>query len=107
MRTRVQVTTFLLGAALAFGPALAWSQETTPPPDHRTAKQEMRAAGRDTKDAARDTGRGVKKGTKHAYRSTKRGTKKAWHKTKNTARGAKNGAENGARQPTPEDRQPQ
>lgn len=107
MRTRAQVTTLLLGAALAFGPALAWSQETTPPPDHRTAKQDMRDAGRDTKDAGRDTGHAVKKGAKHAYHSTKRHTKKAWHKTKNTVRGAKDGAEEGAHQPTPEDRRPQ
>ncbi|HEY0758059.1 MAG TPA: hypothetical protein VGD59_02260 [Acidisarcina sp.] len=45
------------------------------------AKQDMRNAGTDTKDAAKSTGRGVKKGTKKAYHGTKKGTKKAVHAT--------------------------
>lgn len=45
------------------------------------AKQDMKDAGHDTKNAAKDTGRGVKTGTRKAYHSTKRGTKRAYHKT--------------------------
>lgn len=92
-----QIPSVLLGAALAFTPALSWSQQSTP---DTTAGQDTRSAGHETKDAAKDAGSGVKKGTKHAYHSTKRGTKKAWHKTKNTTKGAVNGGKEGAQQPT-------
>ena len=44
------------------------------------AKQSMKSAGTETKDAAKDTGRGIKQGTKKAYHKTKRGTKKVAHK---------------------------
>ena len=66
----------LLGAVLAFGmsSALAFSQDG--------AKQDMKNAGTETKDAAKDTGHGIFKGTQKAYHKTKRGTKKAYHKTK-------------------------
>lgn len=94
MRTRSQLATLLLGAALAFTPALVFSQDQTTPPDHHTAKQDMRDAGHDTKDAARDTGHAAKRTTKKAWHSTKRHTKNAAHRTKNAVRGAKRGAEN-------------
>lgn len=97
MKTNRQFPAILLGAALAITPALGWSQQSTP---DSSAKQDMKSAGHETKDAAKDTGSGVKKGTKHAYHSTKRGTKKAWHKTKNTTKGAVNGGKEGAQQPT-------
>lgn len=45
------------------------------------AKQDMKDAGHETKDAARDTGHGISKGTEKAYHKTKHGTKKAYHKT--------------------------
>ncbi|HEY0797315.1 MAG TPA: hypothetical protein VGD64_16200 [Acidisarcina sp.] len=45
------------------------------------AKQDMKNAGHETKDAAKDTGRGIKHGTKKAYHGTKKGTKKAYHAT--------------------------
>lgn len=41
-----------------------------------TAKQEMKDAGTDTKNAAKHTGSGIKKGTKHAYHKTKHGVHK-------------------------------
>ncbi len=44
------------------------------------AKQDMKAAGHETKNAAVDAGHGIKQGTKKAYHKTKRGTKKAAHK---------------------------
>ena len=48
------------------------------------AKQDMKAAGHETKDAAVDAGHGIKQGTKKAYHKTKRGTKRAAHKIHNT-----------------------
>ncbi len=97
----LKLSKFFLGAALvttlACGPALGWSQPT--PSQDSGAKQDMKNAGHETKNAAQDAGRGVKQGTKKAYHKTKRGTKKAWHKTKSTTSGAVNGAKEGARQP--------
>lgn len=100
MKMMRQVATFVLGAALAGGTALAAAvpqadqdQTTT---HHNTAGQDMRNAGRSTKNAARDTGRATKRGTKKAWRKTKHGTKKAWNKTKNTTKGAVHGAKKGA-----------
>jgi len=45
------------------------------------AKQDLKNAGHETKNAAKDTGHGVSKGTQKAYHKTKSGTKKAYHKT--------------------------
>jgi hypothetical protein len=45
------------------------------------AKQDMKAAGTDTKNAAKDTGHGVATGTKKAYHTTANGTKTAADKT--------------------------
>jgi Ni/Co efflux regulator RcnB len=98
MRTKWQLSALFLGASLVCGPALGWSQQSTPSQDSG-AKQDMKDAGHETKSAAKDTGHGVKKGTKKAYHSTKHGTKKAWHKTKNTTKGAVNGGKEGAKQP--------
>ncbi len=88
MKIKKQSLALLLGAVLAGGSAFGWSQDG--------AKQDMKDAGHETKNAARDVGHGTKKGTEKAYHSTKRGTKKAWHKTKNTTRGAVDGAKEGA-----------
>jgi Ni/Co efflux regulator RcnB len=98
MKTNTQLSAFLISAALMLGPGAGWSQQ---PDSHRDngAKQDMRDAGHESKDAAKDTGHGVKQGTKHAYHSTKRGTRKAWNKTKNTSKGAVNGGREGAKQP--------
>jgi hypothetical protein len=87
----------LLGAALASTPARFWGQDT--PHQDSGAKQDMRDAGHETKNAARDAGHGIKQGTKKAYHKTKHGTQKAWHKTKSTTRGAVEGAKEGAHQP--------
>ena len=91
MNMRRHSVAFLLGAVLASAPALAWSQDS--------AKQDMKAAGHETKNAAKDAAHGTKKGTEKAYNSTKRGTKKAWHKTKNTTKGAVEGGKEGAHEP--------
>lgn len=80
------------------GPALGWSLQAYPSQDSG-AKQDMKDAGHETKDAAKDTGHAIDHGTKKAYHKTKRGTKKAWHKTEDTSRGAVNGAKEGAKQP--------
>lgn len=98
MTTKRQFAALFLGAALVCGPALGWSQPSSPSQDSG-AKQDMKDAGHETKEAAKDTGRGVKQGTKKAYHKTKRGTKKAWHKTADTTKGAVNGAKEGAKTP--------
>ena len=98
MRTKWQLSTFLLGAALVCGSALGWSQPSSPSQDSG-AKQDMKDAGHESKDAAKDAGHSVKHGTRKAYHATKHGTKKAWHKTKDTTTGAAHGAKEGAKQP--------
>jgi len=84
----------VLTTALAFAPAFVYGQ---PSGQENGAKQDMKDAGHETKEAAKDAGRSVKKETKKAYHSTKKGTKKAWNKTKDTTKGAVNGAKEGAR----------
>jgi len=96
MTTNRQIAALFLGAALVCSPALGWSSS---PSQDSGAKQDMKDAGHETKDAAKDTGRGVKQGTKKVYHKTKRGTKKAWHKTKDTTTGAVEGGKEGARHP--------
>ena len=98
MRTKWQLSPFFLGAVLVCGPALGWSQPSSPSQDSG-AKQDMKNAGHETKSAAKDIGHGVKKGTKKAYHATKRTTKKVWHKTKDTTKGAVDGGKEGAHQP--------
>ena len=46
-----------------------------------SAKQDMKDAGHDTKDAAKDTGHAVKKTAKKTKRAVKKGTHKAAEKT--------------------------
>ncbi len=75
MRT-LKFSTLALAAALALG-----TSAFAAAPHQDGAKQDMKAAGHDTKEAAVNTGRGVKTGTKKAYHGTKRGVKKAYHKT--------------------------
>ena len=55
----------------------------------QTAKQDMKDAGSDTKNATKKTGHGIAKGTKTAARKTKNGTKKVVHGAAHgTAKGA-------------------
>jgi Ni/Co efflux regulator RcnB len=96
MTKKIQLSVLALGVALC-GSSMAFSQPFTPGQDG--AKQDMKDAGHETKNAAKDAGHGVKQGTKKGYNKTKRGTKKAWHKTKSTTTGAVNGAKEGAHQP--------
>ena len=91
MTTKWHLSLFLLGAVLATRQAPGWA--------HDGAKQDMKDAGHETKDAAKDAAHGAKTGTRKAYHSTKRGTKKVWNKTKNTTRGAVNGAREGSKEP--------
>ena len=98
MRTKWQFSAFVVGAVLVCGPALGWGQSSYPSQDSG-AKQDMKDAGHESKDAAKDAGHGVKRGTKKAYHKTKHETKKAWHKTKDTTEGAVNGAKEGAKKP--------
>jgi Ni/Co efflux regulator RcnB len=97
MKTKSQLSALLLATALVCAPALTFSQPSAA--QDTGAKQDMKNAGHETKDAAKDTGSGVKRGTKKAYHATKHGTKKAWHKTRDTTRGAVNGGKEGAKQP--------
>ncbi len=98
MRRKWQSSAFFLGAVLVCGPALGWSQQSSPSQDSGT-KQDIKGAGHESKDAVKDAGHDVKQGTKKAYHKTKHGTKKAWHKTKDTTTGAVNGAREGAKRP--------
>jgi hypothetical protein len=93
MKTRWHISAWLLGAALACGPAWAWSQQPYPGEEDHRAKQDARNAGQEAKDAARDTGRAVKHGTQKAAHSTKRHAKRAGHRVRNTVNGAKEGAQ--------------
>jgi hypothetical protein len=95
MRTKKRFSALFLGAALLLGPATGWSH---PSADDSGAKQDVKAAGHDTKKAAVKTGNGVKKGTGKAYHATKHGTKKVFHKTKTTTTGAVDGGKEGAKQ---------
>jgi len=98
MKTKWQSSAFFLGAVLVCGPAFGWSQPSFTSQDSG-AKQDMKDAGHESKDAVKDAGHGVKQGTTKAYHKTKHGTKKAWRKTKDTTTGAANGAKEGAKQP--------
>ena len=121
MQTQRTLTAKFLGAALVMASALGWSQPYSPTQD-TSAKQDVKAAGHDAKDAAKDTGHAVKKGTvkaahatengtkkvanateqdtKKAAHATAHGTKKVWNKTKSTTKGAVSGAKEGADKPT-------
>ena len=64
-----------LSAVLTLG--IAGAQDTG-------AKQDMKSAGHESKDAASDAGHGISRGTKKVFHKTKHGVKKAYHKTANT-----------------------
>jgi uncharacterized protein (UPF0333 family) len=97
MTTNRQFSALLLGAALVCASGLAFSSPTAI--QDSGAKQDMKDAGHDTKNAAKSAANGTKKGTKKAYSSTKNGTKKAASKTKNATKGAVEGGKEGAKQP--------
>jgi len=119
MEIQRNLTAKFLGATLVMASALGWSQPYSPTLDN-SVKQDVKAAGHDTKDAAKDTGHAVKKGTVKAAHATASGTKKAadtterdkaahatahgtkkvWDKTKSTTKGAVHGAKEGAEKPT-------
>jgi hypothetical protein len=98
MKTNRQVSTWILALVLSSSSALGWSLQSTPSQDSG-AKQDMKDAGHDTKNAVKSAGRGTKQGTKKAYHATKNGTKKAWNKTKSTTKGAVDGGKAGAKEP--------
>jgi hypothetical protein len=100
MKRTLELSTLLLGMALAISPKLAFSQQPYPGEDH-TAKQDAKRAGQETKDAAKDSGRAVKHGAEKAYHSTKRHTKRAAHRTKNAVKGGVEGAKEGSHDPYP------
>jgi len=66
-----RMSALLLAGALATGLTTAHAQNDS------GAKQDMKNAGTDTKDAAKNAGNGVKQGTKKGYHKTKKATKKA------------------------------
>jgi hypothetical protein len=73
----------LSGFALAAAMTVSMSAGIASAQNDSGAKQDMKSAGHETKDAAVDAGHGIKQGTKKAYHKTKRGTKKAAHKVHN------------------------
>lgn len=87
MRWNPKLLTAVLVGALTAAPAFAL-------PSGQTAKQDMKAAGQDTKDAAHDTGHAVKRGTKKAVRKTKNGTQDAYYNTKYHTKRAAHKAKN-------------
>ncbi|HEY0308597.1 MAG TPA: hypothetical protein VGB94_10585 [Acidobacteriaceae bacterium] len=66
-----KLSTMVLAGAMLCTTAAAFAQNDS------GAKQDMKNAGSETKDAAKDAGHGVKQGTKKAYHKTKKGTHKA------------------------------
>jgi hypothetical protein len=100
MTTNKLAVSLLFAAALTCSPVVGLSQSH----DDSGAKQDMRDAGHETKNAAKDLGHGVKKGTEKGYHKTKRGTKRAWHKTEDTTKGAVHGAKEGAHRSDDDDR---
>lgn len=73
MTTRV-LSSLALAAALTLSfPAFAQNDSG--------AKQDMKNAGSETKNATKDAGHGIKQGTKKSYHATKHATKKAARKT--------------------------
>lgn len=69
-------------SAIILASSLSLLMSASPLIGQEGAKQDLKHAGTETKDAAKDTGHGVAEGSKDAYHSTKRGTKKAYRKTK-------------------------
>ena len=65
-----------------------------------SAKQDMKAAGTDTKNAAKDTGHAVSTGTKKAYHKTANGTETAADKTAAGTRTAYHKTANGTKTAT-------
>ena len=63
------------------------------------AKQDLKAAGHDSKATVKDVGHGVVTGTKKAYHGTTHAARKVVHKTKDTTTGAAEGARDGAKKP--------
>jgi hypothetical protein len=70
----------VLAASLTIGLAPGFGQAS--------AKQDMKNAGTETKDATKDVGHGIAKGSKKAYHSTAHGTKVATHKTADASKTA-------------------
>ena len=64
------------------------------------AKQDMKTAGTDTKNAAKDTGHAVSTGSKKAYNKTATGTKTAADKTATGTKTAYHKTENGTKTAT-------
>jgi hypothetical protein len=77
----ISMTRFWIATGLAVGLAAGTGYA-------QTAGQDMKDAGRSTKNAAVDTGHATSRTTKRAYHSTKRGTKKAYRKTASGTRTA-------------------
>ncbi len=70
---RTLILTAALSLTLPVAAAFAQSSDSG-------AKQDMKSAGHETKDAVKDTGHGIKQGTKKGYHKTKHFTKKVGHK---------------------------
>ena len=91
MKTNFQLSAlvpFFLGTALVCAPASGFSQPSNPSQDSG-AKQDMKDAGHETKQAAVDTGKATKKVAKKTGRAVKKGTHKAAKKTEQGAQKVK------------------
>jgi hypothetical protein len=90
MQIRKTGTLFLAGIlTLGMSSTFALSQDG--------AKQDMKSAGHETKDAAKDTGHGISTGTKKAYHKTSEGTQTAYGKTKHGTKKAYHKTANGTK----------
>jgi cytoskeletal protein RodZ len=85
MKLTLLAATLTLAALPLAASNFAYAQDTTKP----TAKQDIKKAGADTKDATKKTGHAIAKSTKTAAKKTKAGTKKVVHSAaKGTAKTA-------------------
>jgi hypothetical protein len=103
-KTRALFPILLLGASLALPSFLIAgapdnsNQPDQSQPDQAGVKQDVKTAGKDTKNATEAAGRGVANGSKKAYHATTHATRKVFSKSKNTTKGAVDGAKDGAKQ---------
>ncbi len=74
--SKLSTAAVIAGLALTLSTGFAHAQDG--------AKQDMKDAGHETKEATKDAGRGIARGTKKGYHKTKHGLKRAGHKVHDT-----------------------
>jgi hypothetical protein len=98
IKKRLQASALFAAAALVCAPVASLSLPMMTGQESG-AKQDLKAAGHDSKAAVKDVGHGVATGTKKAYYGTIPAARKVVHKMKDTTAGAAEGAKDGAKKP--------